>query len=105
MEEKRKWDWVEEVTGPPMLLRALASYNASGLDPINVLPPGIIYPIDWRLTSADWKKKNAGVAPPKGSRRPGQHEVCDPRQPGFSELACKAKFPNAYAITYWMHSW
>ncbi len=92
-----------------MLLRAVDSYNASGLGPVSVLPPGVIYPIDWRLTSADWKKSRRGIggfAQPKGGRgRPGQHEVCDPRQPGFSELACKAKFPDAYAITYWMHSW
>lgn len=46
----------------------------------------------------------AGYVPPKGSRK-GHNEVCDPRQGGFSELACKAKFPDAYAITYWMHSW
>ena len=46
----------------------------------------------------------AGFRPPKSSRK-GHHEVCDPRQAGFSELACKAKFPDAYAITYWMHSW
>jgi hypothetical protein len=87
-----------------MLLRAFNSYNASGSGTVSVLPPGVIYPIDWRLTSADWKK--SGVAPPKmTTRRAGQHEVCDPRQQGFSELACKAKFPDAYAITYWMHSW
>lgn len=89
-----------------MLLKAINSYSASGLAPIKVLPPGIIYPIDWRLTSQDWK--NSGNALAKGYRptkRPGQHEVCDPRQSGFSELACKAKFPDAYAITYWMHSW
>ncbi|CAL8462282.1 g1813 [Coccomyxa elongata] len=106
LEEKRKWDWVEEVTGPPMLLKAIESYNATALGPLKVLPPGIIYPIDWRLTSRDWKKSGSvlakGVVPTK---RPGQHEVCDPRQSGFSELACKAKFPDAYAITYWMHSW
>ena len=47
---------------------------------------------------------SAGFRQPKGSRK-GHHEVCDPRQAGFSELACKAKFPDAYAITYWMHSW
>ena len=37
--------------------------------------------------------------------RPGEQEVCDPRQASFSELHCKAKFPEAYAITYWLHSW
>lgn len=106
-EEKRKWDWVEEVTGPPMLLRAINSYNASGLSDLKILSPGIIYPIDWRLTSQDWKK--SGKVAVKGglklSNRPAKHEVCDPRQLGFSELACKAKYPDAYAITYWMHSW
>lgn len=37
--------------------------------------------------------------------RPGEHQVCNARKPTFSELHCKAKFPEAYAISYWMHSW
>ena len=58
--KKRKWDWVEEVTGPPMLLQSVKAYNATiGLAHVKILEPGIIYPIDWRYTSQDWK--NAGV--------------------------------------------
>ena len=57
---KRKWDWVEDVTGPPMLLQSVKAYNATlGLAHVKILEPGIIFPIDWRYTSQDWK--NAGV--------------------------------------------
>ena len=60
--KRRKWDWVEDVTGPPMLLQSVKAYNATlGLANIKILEPGIIFPIDWRYTSQDWK--NAGVAP------------------------------------------
>ena len=57
---RRKWDWVEDVTGPPMLLQSVKAYNATvGLVHVKILEPGIIYPIDWRYTSQDWK--NAGA--------------------------------------------
>ena len=57
---QKKWDWVEDVTGPPMLLQSVKSYNATlGLAHVKILEPGIIFPIDWRYTSQDWK--NAGV--------------------------------------------
>lgn len=38
-----------------MLLKALKSWNATGQAPIVVLRPGLIYPIDWRFTSPDWR--------------------------------------------------
>ena len=51
---------MEDVTGPPMLLQSLKAYNATlGLAHVKILEPGIIFPIDWRYTSQDWK--NAGV--------------------------------------------
>ena len=51
---------MEDVTGPPMLLQSLKTYNATlGLAHVKILEPGIIFPIDWRYTSQDWK--NAGV--------------------------------------------
>ena len=50
---------MEDVTGPPMLLKSVMAYNATlGLAHVRILEPGIIYPIDWRYTSQDWK--NAG---------------------------------------------
>ena len=59
LRRRRKWDWVEDVTGPPMLLKSVMAYNATlGLAHVRILEPGIIYPIDWRYTSQDWK--NAG---------------------------------------------
>ena len=51
---------MEDVTGPPMLLQSLKAYNATlGLAHVKILEPGIIFPIDWRYTSQDWK--NAGM--------------------------------------------
>ncbi len=52
------------MTGPPMLLQSVKAYNATiGLAHVKILEPGIIYPIDWRYTSQDWK--NAGVLMPR----------------------------------------
>ena len=43
-----------------MLLQSVKAYNATvGLAHVKILEPGIIYPIDWRYTSQDWK--NAGA--------------------------------------------
>ena len=40
----------------------------------------------------------------------GQHagdefSICNPPHPYFNEEGCKARFPQAYAITYWTHTW
>lgn len=44
---------------------------------------GVLYPIDWRK------------GPP----------VCNPRTSEYNFLRCLAKYPDAYAITFWLHSW
>jgi len=31
--------------------------------------------------------------------------VCDIFNKHFDEAACKALFPDAYAVTWWSHSW
>lgn len=31
--------------------------------------------------------------------------ICNPPHPVFNEVQCKARFPQAYAITYWTHTW
>lgn len=30
---------------------------------------------------------------------------CNPGHAGFHERFCKNKFPDAYTITYWSHTW
>lgn len=34
-----------------------------------------------------------------------EFSVCNPPHPYFNEEGCKARFPQAYAITYWTHTW
>lgn len=36
---------------------------------------------------------------------PAEYDVCDVRHKRFDDEACKKLFPEAYAITYWTHSW
>ena len=36
---------------------------------------------------------------------PAEYDVCDVRHKRFDDDACKELFPEAYAITYWTHSW
>lgn len=34
-----------------------------------------------------------------------EFSICNPPHPIFNEVQCKARFPEAYAITYWTHTW
>lgn len=90
-----RWDWLEATTGPVMLYHAVETYKkVKGMSGITLLPPGVIYPIDWRRTV--WGPKDG----------PGdEFSVCNPPHPNFNEAQCKARFPQAYAITYWTHTW
>jgi hypothetical protein len=47
-----RWDWLEATTGPVMLYHAVQAYKAvyPKLPGVNILKPGLIYPIDWRRT-------------------------------------------------------
>jgi inositol phosphorylceramide mannosyltransferase catalytic subunit len=79
----------EHLTGPVMLKRVLNNFwwplNLTGL---TILPPWTMYPFDW----------NAGTAQHK--------ELCySGEKDDFTGTECKRFFPNAYAITYWEHSW
>ena len=71
-----------------MLHGALRAYTRAGLGGITILPPGVVYPIDWRTTvwgPRDW---------------PGDiHSICNPPHPRFNATFCKSHFPNAYAST------
>ena len=47
-----RWDWLEATTGPVMLFHAVQAYKAvyPKAPGLNILKPGLIYPIDWRRT-------------------------------------------------------
>jgi inositol phosphorylceramide mannosyltransferase catalytic subunit len=55
---------------------------------LTVLAPGLVYPFDWNGGS-DHEKKTC-------------HSM---GKDGFNKASCKALFPDAYAVTYWEHSW
>ena len=80
------------ITGPIILRQALHGYrnqsrNVPGaeLAPIKVLPSKFIFPNAWM----------------GGALKP----VCNLRHKDFDPSTCKALYPDAYAITYFAHSW
>lgn len=61
-----RWDWLEATTGPVMLYNAVQAYKkVNDMTGLTLLPPGVIYPIDWRRTV--WGPKDGPGAP---SHRP-----------------------------------
>ena len=92
---RRRDDWVEATTGPAMLLAAVQSFRRHHQDGLTVLGPGGIYPINWRDTN---QLEHAG---PEAS----ELVICTPNNKHFDNAACRARFPDAFAITYWSHSW
>ncbi len=80
----------EYKTGPIMLFDAYNAWqrmhteDARGVgEPVVLLEPGTVYPIDWSLKAA-------------------LPELCRPENAAFDPVACKKLFPDAYAITYCM---
>ena len=119
-----RWDFIEATTGPIMLHTAVAAYRAAGGSGLTVLDPGVIYPIDWRNTVGgprDGAGDEHSVCNPAHPRRVQRKLVCAcrlacffvcnsqvHRSPGmrrFDAAACKLRFPDAYALTYWTHTW
>ncbi|KAK9834869.1 hypothetical protein WJX81_004897 [Elliptochloris bilobata] len=87
--------FVESTTGPIMLNRALKAYDRVNGTGITVLDPGLIYPIDWEDTlfiTNETPEEN-------------EHALCAPTSQHFDDNKCKSRFPDAYAITYWTHTW
>jgi inositol phosphorylceramide mannosyltransferase catalytic subunit len=81
----------EALTGPVMLKQVMDDYwykFAWHNNSLTVLAPGLIYPFDW----------NGG----SDHVRATCHSM---GKDGFNETSCKNMFPDAYAITYWEHSW
>lgn len=88
-------DVVEHTTGPIMLKRAVEAFRRANGTGLTVLDPGVIYPVNWRVTMHlhDTPAEDNAMT------------VCDPFNSAFSNDKCKALFPDAYAITYWAHTW
>lgn len=92
---KRHAVQVEEVTGPMALKAALNSYGRAHNDEerqsaITILPPGVIYPVDWSV-------KKTGKVP----------DICDwgGHPDAFNSSECIEHFPEAFTIHWWTHSW
>jgi hypothetical protein len=59
-----------------------------------VLAPGLIFPFNWHEVTHCRK--------PECIRRV---QLCGANEKTFDAAACKALFPDAYAVTYWAHTW
>ena len=88
-------DAVEHTTGPIMLGRAVEAFRRANGTGLTVLDPGVIYPVNWRVTM------HLHNTPAEENAM----TVCDPHNSTFNNEKCKALFPDAYAITYWAHTW
>jgi mannosyltransferase OCH1-like enzyme len=75
----------EYCTGPVMLFNALRSYSSSD---IVILPPEYFYPIDW-TTAAGQRLRQVVIE---------QGRL-------LTEEEKRTLFPNAFAVTYWAHTW
>lgn len=87
---KGEYELAEAVGGPIQLTRLARQWRGGPRQQeLAILPPGLLYPLDWNADSRD------------------AHPECWPNHAArmFDPDACKALFPEAYAITYWTHSW
>ncbi|KAJ3187993.1 hypothetical protein HDU85_006386 [Gaertneriomyces sp. JEL0708] len=83
----------EWMTGPIALretyLRYMANYPpGSEADPVVLLEPSVIYPLDWsRFGEIGW--------------------ACSPKSNTFNENRCHEliDMQHSYAVTYWSHTW
>ncbi|CAK0786783.1 hypothetical protein CVIRNUC_009997 [Coccomyxa viridis] len=82
----------EHITGPALMTQGLEINERLGGKGVHVIPAKYMYPFHWLMTDPD-------------SGGSEEYEVCDVRHKRFDDEACKALFPQAYAITYWTHSW
>lgn len=85
---------MEAWTGPVMLYRAVKAFERAKGRGLTVLDPGVMYPLDWHT-------QYVGDATPEQNGA----VICAPSSKYFNEVKCKQLFPEAYAITYWSHSW
>ena len=78
----------EATTGPVVLKDAYELFRKIPRfeKEITVTEPGLLYGVDWRL-------------------RETKYPECGNSSKDAEIEKCRAKFPNAYLITYWAHSW
>jgi hypothetical protein len=83
----------EAVTGPVALKTVAFEYwMPAGRPGLTVLDPGLIYPFDWH----------------RSSESPEITKFCSAYLGDLSTFdreKCKALLPEAFAVTYWRHSW
>lgn len=73
-----------EVETGPVVLKEV--YSTAWFDKIKLLPPSVLYPISW---VTDEEERLAAL-------KSDEHTLTQ---------TIKAKYPSAYAATYWAHSW
>jgi len=73
-----------EVETGPVVLKEV--YSSSWFDKIKVLPPSVLYPISW-VTNQEGRLSALSS---------DEHTLTQ---------SMKSKYPSAYAVTYWAHSW
>lgn len=73
-----------EVETGPVVLKEV--YSTAWFDKIKLLPPSVLYPISW---VTDEEERLASL-------KSDEHTLTQ---------TIKAKYPSAYAATYWAHSW
>ena len=84
-------DGIEQVTGPRMINVALKQW-ARGHSPVPLVEARHVYPYSWLMP----------VIEPRKAQR---FEACQYLWGPFNAATCKSYFPEAYAVTYWTHTW
>ncbi|KAK9865687.1 hypothetical protein WJX84_004650 [Apatococcus fuscideae] len=84
-------DGIEQVTGPRMINVALKQW-ARGHSPVPLIEARHVYPYSWLMP----------VIEPRKAQR---FEACQYLWGPFNAATCKSYFPEAYAVTYWTHTW
>ncbi|KAK9839347.1 hypothetical protein WJX84_008179 [Apatococcus fuscideae] len=89
----KRWDSIERIAGPAMLYVALMDWRYITGEHLPIIDDAaLIYPYDW--THA-WST----------SATPMVEDCHASDNPKFNPEKCKARFPDAYAITYWSRTW
>jgi mannosyltransferase OCH1-like enzyme len=84
MVEKAKVKGRPEVQTGPVVLKEI--YLSSWFERVKLLPSSVLYPISWSTQKAE------------------QLAALDTEEHSLTQ-AMKSRYPSAYAITYWTHSW
>jgi mannosyltransferase OCH1-like enzyme len=92
----------EHITGPHSMVKIIEEYRKT----MSNITGEEIYGIPYGSTLIhDLKMLSPGVIYPFSFITKENIEICHARLATFDENLCKSKYPDAYAITYWQHSW